>query len=555
MLKSVLNQCIIIVMLLAVAGCQGTPNKSPVANTTADESVAAKVAEAPKPVPLPSAVQQELLPDLLGETSSSRSLLAEKRFDIAAKDVNARDFFASLVKQTPYSIAFHPKVGGVISLQLKQVTLAETLAVVEDLYGYGIRRHGRVLRILPAEIRTETFSFNYLLMERNGSSRTSISSGGISEQGGSSGGNSSSSDSNSSGNQNSGGGSGRNGGGGGSGNGTEISSSTDTNLWEELEKTLTALIEGQGRKVVVSPQSGLVTVKGFPDDIRTVKEYLARSEQHLQRQVILEARIVEVRLSEAFQQGINWSEVVGHIGSTDLAFSTSAGTVGDQVSADLGGVTSISFTNTDFSGVLQLLDTQGDVNVLSSPRIMATNNQKAVIKVGEDEYFVTDVSSTSSSVGNNVVANPEVELTPFFSGIALDVTPQIDESGEVILHVHPSVIDVNEQNKQIEVQGQSFLLPLARSTIRESDTVIKAVSGDVVVIGGLMSSINKQQESKVPILGDIPILGEAFTNKLDFVQKTELVILLRPTVTGGNDQQEQLKRSQSLLKQWHASEQ
>ncbi|AVV84042.1 MSHA biogenesis protein MshL [Shewanella putrefaciens] len=108
------------------------------------------------------------------------------------------------------------------------------------------------------------------------------------------------------------------------------------------------------------------------------------------------------------------------------------------------------------------------------------------------------------------MTTPQVELTPFFSGIALDVTPQIDKDGNVLLHVHPSVIDVKEQTKNIKVSNESLELPLAQSEIRESDTVIRAASGDVVVIGGLMKSENVEVVSQVPLLGDIPLLGELF---------------------------------------------
>lgn len=200
--------------------------------------------------------------------------------------------------------------------------------------------------------------------------------------------------------------------------------------------------------------------------------------------------------------------------------------------------------------MISLLDTQGDVDVLSSPRVTASNNQKAVIKVGNDEYFVTDVSSTTVA-GTTPVTTPQVELTPFFSGIALDVTPQIDADGNVLLHVHPSVIDVSEQVKEIKVSGSSLELPLAQSEIRESDTVIKASSGDVVVIGGLMKSENIEALSKVPLLGDIPFIGEAFTNRSKSTKKTELIIMLKPTVVGADTWSNELQRSKDLLERWY----
>ena len=202
---------------------------------------------------------------------------------------------------------------------------------------------------------------------------------------------------------------------------------------------------------------------------------------------------------------------------------------------------------------VSLLKTQGDVNTLSSPRVTATNNQKAVIKVGTDEYFVTNASTTTTTSGNSApIVTPNVELTPFFSGIALDVTPQIDEAGRVLLHIHPSVIDTEEQNKTINVgTADPLVLPLAKSAIRESDTVVQANNGDIIVIGGLMKTDKQEIVSKVPLLGDIPWVGEAFTNRRESTKKVELVILLKPTVVEKDTWQKELQRSSELLDKWY----
>jgi len=202
--------------------------------------------------------------------------------------------------------------------------------------------------------------------------------------------------------------------------------------------------------------------------------------------------------------------------------------------------------------VVNLLKTQGDVNTLSSPRVTATNNQKAVIKVGSDEYFVTGLSSTVTSTNSSTSTYPSLDLTPFFSGIALDVTPQIDEQNNVLLHIHPAVIDVTEQQKTIEVSGNNPIsLPMAYSQIRESDTVVQAKSGDVIVIGGLMRTNKEEEVSKVPWLGDIPWFGEAFTNRSTSNVKTELVIMLKPQVVNGQTWQQELERSRALLDKWY----
>ena len=236
--------------------------------------------------------------------------------------------------------------------------------------------------------------------------------------------------------------------------------------------------------------------------------------------------------------------------STNITAYGSAASIGNEISASLGGVTSLSFLNQDFSGVISLLSTQGNVQVLSSPRVTAINNQKAVIKVGDDEYFVTDVSSQNTITSTTTSVVPNIELTPFFSGIALDVTPQIDENGSVLLHVHPSVIETQEQEKVVSLNQEQIVLPLAQSTIRESDTIIKAASGEIVVIGGLMQTSLTDSESKTPLLGDIPLLGELFTNKSQRETKKELIILLKPTVIGSGTWAEQIELSREKMADW-----
>jgi MSHA biogenesis protein MshL len=303
----------------------------------------------------------------------------------------------------------------------------------------------------------------------------------------------------------------------------------------------------------MSPQASLVTVKALPSEINALKEFIESNEQSLQRQVVLEAKIIEVTLKDEYQQGVNWTEVLGNVGSTEFTFATSAADPSlsrNPISSSLGGITNLVFKNVDFSGVLRLLETQGDVQMLSNPRVTATNNQKAVIKVGEDEYFVTDVSSTTVT-GNATTTSPEIQLTPFFSGIALDVTPQIDEFGSVILHVHPSVMETQEQKKDITLNNQSYSLPLAKSNIREADTVIRAGSGEIVIIGGLMQTTTTDQVSKTPFLGDLPLLGNLFKSIRKVQSKKELVILIRPTVIMADTWHEQQQRSLKLLNSWY----
>ena len=534
--------------VLVLAGCQSAPKPPTEVNQALDDAIAqASKPAKPKPLQtLPNSVRQELMQK---EVQQARhGLLAEKRLEIAASGVAAEQFFAAIVDDSSYSIAVHPEVSGTITLNLKDVTLDEALDVIESLYGYDIRRQGRVIQVYPAGIRTETIPLNYLYVKRSGMSSTSINSGGVSENDpNSNNSNGSNNNSNSNNNQNS------NGQGGNSQNGSSginIYTENESDFWSELKETLTALVGDEGgRSVIVSPQAGLVTIRALPSEITAVKSFLDSTQEHLRRQVIIEAKIMEVTLNDDYQQGVKWDQVLGHIESTDIGFSTTGNIAGSTISSAIGGVTSLSFLNKDFSGVIDLLSTQGNVQVLSSPRITATNNQKAIIKVGEDEYFVTDVSSTTTT-GTSTTTTPEIDLTPFFSGIALDVTPQIDADGEVILHIHPSVTITDEQTKTIRLSNEDIILPLAQSSVRESDTIIRAKSGEIVVIGGLIETRKVNLESKTPFLGDIPIMGELFKSKSESVQKKELVILLKPIVIGQDTWKNQLQDARALLKQW-----
>lgn len=538
--------------LFLLSGCQLTeePNIKPhiEQELTKETALPSEVTDS---TPVPTGFDDELLSSI-GANMSLPQEFEMKRFEVAAKDVDVADFFAGLVDDTPYSVAIHPEVSGRISLNLKDVTMDEVIKIVTRLYGIDVFREGKVVQVLPAKMRTESIPVNYLMMKRTGLSTVSVVAGGVSQfdQGGSSGSSNGSSNNSNNANQ---------GGLGGSNssmqiNGASIQTSTETDFWKDLQVAMESLIgKAKGRYIVVSPQASLVTVHALPSEIAALKDFLRQSEESLQRQVILEAKIIEVTLKDDYQQGVNWTEVLGHIGSTDISFgTTAAGQVGNGISADLGGVTNIVFKNADFSGVINLLETQGDVQMLSNPRVTATNNQKAVIKVGEDEYFVTEVSSTTIT-GNATTTSPEIELTPFFSGIALDVTPQIDKYGSVILHVHPSVTQTEEQNKVVTLNNQDYVLPLAQSNIRESDTVIRAGSGEIVIIGGLMQTITTDEESKTPLLGDVPVLGNLFKSIRKRQDKKELVILIKPTVVMSDTWQQQQQRSLELLKTWYGN--
>ncbi|MCO5343450.1 pilus (MSHA type) biogenesis protein MshL [Aeromonas veronii] len=545
--------CLITVAMMA-AGCTTYQHPEPTqAKDALKQAMNEQQKQAAPLTALPKSVQSELLQ--LNRPQMPVGM-PEKRLRIAAHDVEAVEFFGSLFKGSRYSVAVHPGVAGLVSVELKDVTLPEVLAVVGDMYGFDVQRKGNVFHIYPAGLRTETIPVNYLMMSRRGLSRTSVSTGGVTANDSN---NSSDSSFDSASNNNSTNNSSGNNSNGDSSNGTRIETDTNSDYWTDLRDSLQTLIgTGDGRAVITSPQAGLVTIRAYPKELKAVREFLNQSDSHLKRQVVLEARIIEVALNEGYEQGVDWSGLSaswdgnkGITGGGSLA-NTQLPTTPNQIFTALGGGAGFKVSDGNFNVAVNLLKTQGDVNTLSSPRVTATNNQKAVIKVGTDEYFVTNASTTTVSTTSGDRTTPNVELTPFFSGISLDVTPQIDEEGKVLLHIHPSVIDTEEQTKTIKVtDSDTLVLPLAKSSIRESDTVVQANNGDIIVIGGLMKTDKQEIVSKVLLLGDIPWVGEAFTNRRESTKKVELVIMLKPTVVEKDTWQNELQRSSELLDKWY----
>lgn len=568
--------CLISVAVLA-AGCTSYRHPEPVQAKDALKHAMTEQNKVGALATVPKSVQSELLQMNRPQMPVG---MPEQRLRIAAHDVEAVEFFGSLFKGSRYSVAVHPGVGGLVSVELKDVTLPEVLAVVGDMYGFDVQRKGNVFHVYPAGLRTETIPVNYLMMSRRGLSRTSVSTGGVTanDNNSNNGGINSSSNAEISSNQN-GTGISSNSSTQTTSNGTQIETGTNSDYWTDLRTSLEMLIgSGDGRAVITSPQAGLVTIRAYPKELKAVRDFLSQSETHLKRQVVLEARIMEVALNEGYEQGVDWGGLTaswdGNKGIPKVAqpklvapgatpeynLLNGGGSLGESLVGAvnpifnaIGGGAGFTITDGNFNVAINLLKTQGDVNTLSSPRVTATNNQKAVIKVGTDEYFVTNATTTITSTTTGTERTPNVELTPFFSGIALDVTPQIDEEGRVLLHIHPSVIDTEEQNKTIDLgtTGGKMTLPLAKSSIRESDTVVQANNGDIIVIGGLMKTDKQEIVSKVPLLGDIPWIGEAFTNRRESTKKVELVIMLKPTVVEKDTWQNELKRSADLLDKWY----
>ena len=565
--KSALTTAVLFGLLTAGCASQGTrdPEQGPTLDrikSTLEESADSNRAQQAEEEKTPKAVEDALMPgmdeQLAGDGEAAEA--AEPRFDLAVSDASARAFFMGLVEGTPHNMVVHPDVQGTISLELKNVTVPEVMEIVRRVYGYEFEKRDSGYIVMPARMESQIFYVDYLNVNRQGESNMSVSSGEVTEA--SNGGGDNGDDDN--------------GGGGSQGDrerrpGSTINTESEADFWGDLRATVRSIVgNGDSRSVVVDPQAGLVVVRAMPGELRDVRQYLSAAQGNLQRQVILEAKILEVRLSESNETGINWAALGDYDGTNDTVVAgqgslsqgntdvLTAGGAFDPTSItqpgtgsgafDFGGIFAIGARAEDFAALIRLLDTQGDVQVLSSPRVSTLNNQKAVIKVGTDEFFVTDIDTDTDTSAATSTRSVDVDLTPFFSGIALDVTPQIGRNGEITMHVHPTVSEVRDQTKTITFAGQQQTLPLARSQVRESDSIVRARDGQVILIGGRMKDQATRNRAQPGGLGDLPLIGGAFTQKQDSNERSELVILLRPMIPdGGRDWSQRIDNLRNRL--------
>ena len=505
---------------------------------------------------LPSAevTDKSLMPPLAPQ-AAIEAAATEPRFDLSVVNAPATQVFMALVSGTRYSMLLPPDVSGSVTVNLKDVTLMEALDTIRELYGYEYRVQGRRIFIEPNTVKTRVFNINYLSSRRRGSSDLRVTGSSMTT----------------------GGGMAASGGStvtptpgqavpGGAGTPTaaqgsdtsRVSMTTDSDFWGDLNNALRSIVGAtEGRSVVVNPSSGVVLVRALPTELRNVEKYLKATQLIAERQVMLEAKIIDVTLSEDFQAGVNWgafksgpnsfsglgvtqpdavlkagagtAQLVGPL-AVPNTLSVTPGKFGSIAASALSkGFIGLAFQTSNFAALLNFLESQGTVSVLSSPRIATLNNQKAVLKVGTDELFVTNVTSSTTTTTTGSVSSPSVTLQPYFSGISLDVTPQIDEDGTVILHVHPAVSTVVDKNKTIDLGSQGvFILPLASSEINETDSIVRVQDGNIVAIGGLMRQAQSSDRSQLP--GTTGFLANALGQRASSLSKRELVILIKPTL-------------------------
>ena len=539
-----------ITLLLAACATNNTKNDSAKAiNAQMEQAVAQK----------PTVVVPPQISDALQTAEAPVASPAEARFDLIVNNALARDVFLAMVTDSRYSMLMHPEVTGTLSVTLRGVTVKEALEAIRDVYGYDFKIDGRRITVYPPTLQTRIFTVNYLNSQRESRSEVRVTSGGASVTQGST--NAATPASNppvtgTGGNQQR------------ALENSRLTTTSRTDFWGELADALRGIVgTGTGRNVVVSPHSGIIAVRAMPEELRQVDAFLKATRISVERQVMLEAKIVEVQLRDGFQSGVDWSilrgrgvagtlsgspsnQLLNPTGSRPALPNPSRVALQDVVDFPLrgNGLFGLAFATNSFEGVLSFLETQGNTQILSSPRVAAMNNQQAVLKVGTDELFVTSVTGGTITAGTSLSGStttlPNINLSSFFSGIALDVMPQIDQTDPITLHVHPSVSSVTESIKQVDLGGSigAIRLPLPVNSTNETDTVVRVSDGNIVAIGGLMQLQSQGAKSGLPGTTNVPVLSNLLGNQQQTGSKREIVVLIKPTIIRTSDDWRELAR-------------
>ncbi len=498
--------------------------------------------------------------DILKDTGPKIDLdVAEDalRCNLVVNQEEPGNFFSMLSQTYEVGIVMDKDLSDPITLSLTNASIKEVFQALQEGYGYEFEKTSYGYRIAKPKLETKIFIINYLDIKRKGTSSTSINPAiSINDSSGSSGVDNRS--------------------------GSQVTTEMDAKFWEDLEQTINLLladtkvpaaaqqtptsaapeskdqskdnaqgINSSAPSSIINRNTGLVVVRGYRDQLAKIQDYLYRTQLIVKRQVILETKILDVELSDQYATGINWSNLGGSVFASNSKFSTNIASGQDitkispsNTGSAFGNAIALTATKgTTFNAVMNLLSYQGKVSVLSSPRISVINNQKAVIKVGSDAYYPTNTSSNAVASGGATTTGSSIDLTPFFSGISMDVTPQISDNEEISLHVHPVISRVESDNKQFTVNGVQTNLPLAKTTVREADTIVNAKSDQVVIIGGLMENNIDLDNYGLPVKDRTGILNGVFGQKGGSKVNRELVILLKPIVVKNDTWANEIKKT------------
>ncbi len=460
-----------------------------------------------------------------------------RSYSLTLKNADLRDVLMLLSKESGVSIVAERGLRGTVQVEAKNKKLGEMLYTILKPLGYTASVENGMILVGRPKLTTRTFRMNYLKDTRNSSSNMNVSGFAA----------------------------------GGSGS-VSVSTTGKSDFWGAVESSLemfvfgtsgkgkrdgggyivgevekkqtpetksssspsagaltvlsetddpllssTRLNENQLKQLVVNELAGIIQITDFPENLDKIALFLTDVEEGSKRQVLIQAHIMEVSLKDSFSMGIDWKVVIDKASN----FSIAQTLIPRTTSTTGSNVFKISGAGSDFSAMLDAMKEQGNVNMLSSPKITALNNQKAVIKLTTKEVSWVSTKTTSATLAgaDTYTTTPQIDEV----GIFLDVTPQIGQDGSIVMQIHPSV---SEKKSMSESPDKTSTKPVI--DVREIDTMVDAKAGETIVIAGLISDKLLESKTGIPILGDIPYLGALFSYSSQSRTKTELVIMMTP---------------------------
>ena len=491
---------------------------------------------------------EEKLKELVIPQREEAKKVPEKLYSFFARDLHIQDILLAFSKESDYNIVIDPELSGKVTIDLKRVTLKEAFDAILFPLGWIYRIEGKFVKIMRPQMESRFFTLNYLATKRSGKREMYSSSGGGMQTGalpgtqaptGSSGARTGFSD---------------------------LVSVDEMDLWRDIQKGLEAIVfgsvdektasdaekaawtrvDGKGRKLIINKSASVILVTDYPINLNKIASYLETVEGSAQRQVTIQAKIFEVVLSDENREGINWKVIeslprianlswglTDKAGTTGYPGTTGGFTLGDTTTGTtidtpgifkigpFGGMLAIG-TDVALSDIMQAIAEQGDIKVLSSPMISTLNNQKAIIRVGNQDVFFISGAVVNQNTTTQIFQPMTIDI-----GIILDVTPQIAEDGTIIMNIHPSITE--KTGEKIAPDRTTF--PLL--SVRETDTTVRVKDGQTIIIAGLMQEKNEETYIGVPVLDSIPLLGGLFRYKTQKKRIAELVIMITPTLQVG----------------------
>jgi len=321
----------------------------------------------------------------------------------------------------------------------------------------------------------------------------------------------------------------------GSGNSDSGSDSTtmdftsEFKFWSKIQNEINSIIQRESEegeipiKPLINQDAGVVTVTGTQKQLNAVEKYLKIISQRMHKQILIEAKIIEVQFNKNKTTGIDWSKFqLGLNASSDALRSRTNGVLTNTLKKP-NYLVGYNFT---MVGLMDFLKTQGDVKIVSNPKIMTLNNQPAVINVGTEINYRYDSGTTTTTSSGGTTTTPSYETDSTFVGVTLDITPQVTKDNFIILKINPVVSDVAD--KHIDANGVPFLAPDIR--IKQLSSLVMVKDNSKILIGGLISKKDSVTDTSVPLLSSIPIIGHAFKSSAKNIQESELIIVIIPHI-------------------------